>query len=345
MAYSAWAHSLPELLRQPIAISVMASLGLHGLFAATFSQQAQKSEPLPETVKVVELTPAERSRLPQSRLPQAFVPQTPLPTNQPPSLSNLFPTLPPGGASPFPPSGRSTNSLPYGTQSAAPWYWSMPPRQPLPNVVTPPANRTTVTIPQNPSQSPPTPTAATVKNPDLDRLIGSQAASPQPSPSPTPGTTPSPLPSPTATTRPNKIPATAIERMRELQAQRRATNLQPPPGETGDPAESVASGELSKWLEKYNIQSNLKTLEIPASSPQNLKGKVLVAVTVDATGKAIDKTAEVIQSSGNESLDQAALDAAKNHNFSPAAEGQAYLIVIRFGDESSANFQPFPSRS
>src|SRR6476646_11174225 len=100
MSYGSFLKSLPQALRQPTGIATIASLGVHGLLwivlpilplaSKTTESEAQRS------VQLVELTPAEQSRLPSFATPQLSLPHLP-------KTTNLFPSLP---------SLQSSNSLP-----------------------------------------------------------------------------------------------------------------------------------------------------------------------------------------------------------------------------------------
>ena len=87
------------LLRQPSTISVLASIGVHGLAWATLPLlPSQPERPVGRSqVRVVELSPAERLRLPETIPPLRST--NPLP---PPDLSSLPPSFPiPSNTSPL----------------------------------------------------------------------------------------------------------------------------------------------------------------------------------------------------------------------------------------------------
>ncbi|HEY9861407.1 MAG TPA: TonB family protein [Candidatus Obscuribacterales bacterium] len=149
MSYWSFIQSLPQALRQPSGIASIASIGLHGLLwivlpilplaSKTTESEAQRS------VQIVELTPAEQSRLPSFATPQLSLP--PLP-----QTTNLFPSLP---------SLQSSNSLPSSSSSpySLPLFpppstgFSFSPPMPLPAPLELPT--TQISIPDPPPSRPP----------------------------------------------------------------------------------------------------------------------------------------------------------------------------------------------
>ena len=70
------------------------------------------------------------------------------------------------------------------------------------------------------------------------------------------------------------------------------------------------------------------TPDFPASvQAQGIEGKVIVEVSVDASGKVID--VKVSSSSGNKELDSAAIDAAKTWVFTPDAAGKSGVEALQ----------------
>ncbi|HEY9632902.1 MAG TPA: TonB family protein, partial [Coleofasciculaceae cyanobacterium] len=129
MSYASFTKSFPSLIKtlplklfQPTGIAVMASIGIHALVGVSLPYlplaSQEKQGPL-RNVRLVELSPAEQSRLPQpAPLPsfpnqlQSLYPLPSAPSTSLPSLSSkdLYPlNLPPIG--PLPP-GSSALSLP-----------------------------------------------------------------------------------------------------------------------------------------------------------------------------------------------------------------------------------------
>lgn len=83
-----------QKLFTPTGIAVLASIGIHGVLAVLLPYMGNSSsqKPAPKTVQLVQLSPAEQSRLPQAALP------TPLQANQLQGLSPLS-----GLSTPYPP--------------------------------------------------------------------------------------------------------------------------------------------------------------------------------------------------------------------------------------------------
>ena len=98
--------TLPQQLAQPTGIAIAASLGLHallGLSLPSLSKASKQAEQNPRgNVKVMELTPAEESRVPSlAPSPTSVLQPPPLPYESqplpplPPSLSSYYPPLSP----------------------------------------------------------------------------------------------------------------------------------------------------------------------------------------------------------------------------------------------------------
>src|SRR6478672_4656810 len=169
MSYWSFIKSLPEVLRQPSGIATIASVGFHGLLwvilpVLPLSSKTTESE-AQRPVQLVELTPAEQSRLPSFATPQLSLP--PLP-----KTTNLFPSLP---------SLQSSNSLPSTSSSpynlplfaSPPTSFSFSPSLPLPAPVGVPL--TQIPIPDTPppppaSSQPPRLTGEFQERPGLDLL-------------------------------------------------------------------------------------------------------------------------------------------------------------------------------
>jgi hypothetical protein len=132
--------SIPDFLGQPAGIAAIASIGIHGAIAFLLplvSVNSTKNSPKPQaSVGMVELTPSEKSRVPQPGLP------SPVPLKgQLPQIPRLAP-IPQGKAGELPPPGLSAlspNGLPPGLSSTA--------LSPLPsNTPAPPADSATSLI-------------------------------------------------------------------------------------------------------------------------------------------------------------------------------------------------------
>ena len=102
MSYTSPITTLPQVLRQPIGIAVLASLGFHGLLWATLPRlhafSKLEADQQQRTVGLVELTPAEQNRLPQAATSETNTSQVTLPpfAMQPSVLPPMPPPLPSG---------------------------------------------------------------------------------------------------------------------------------------------------------------------------------------------------------------------------------------------------------
>lgn len=104
MSYVSLFKTLPETLGSSTSLAAIASLGIHGLLLAILPVlpfESKPSEPPQRTVGLVELTPAEQSRLPQVAtsdvtLPPFATQQSPLPPLPPPPpiQTGVFPSQP-----------------------------------------------------------------------------------------------------------------------------------------------------------------------------------------------------------------------------------------------------------
>ncbi|MBD2084048.1 hypothetical protein [Coleofasciculus sp. FACHB-542] len=104
MSYLSFIRNLPEKLTQPPLIAALASVGIHGVLAMTLPSLSASSKPEEQkprgTVKVVELTPAEQSRIPQLAPPPVSLPPSPNQTQLLPPLPPPSSVLPPIPSSP-----------------------------------------------------------------------------------------------------------------------------------------------------------------------------------------------------------------------------------------------------
>ncbi|MBD2740597.1 energy transducer TonB [Coleofasciculus sp. FACHB-1120] len=105
MSYLSFIKNLPEKLTQPPLIAALASVGIHGVLAMTLPSLSASSTKLEEqkprgTVKVVELSPAEQSRIPQLAPPPVSLPPIPNQTQLLPPLPPPSSVLPPIPSSP-----------------------------------------------------------------------------------------------------------------------------------------------------------------------------------------------------------------------------------------------------
>lgn len=191
--------------------------------------------------------------------------------------------------------------------------------------------------------------------------------SPSPSPKPeSPVAPPTPQPSPST--------AENLEKVREEQRQARAGNLQPDNQDTTSAADraaiaqqleqrrqafrnlitynpagttaerDVVTANFGNWLAQARQNSGNPELmwekqAIAASYPDaarslKLQGTALVGVLVNAEGKLMGEP-QLFQSSGYPILNQAALEAVKQHEFAAAGTVKAYSVEIRFEPPSA----------
>ncbi len=178
-----------DILRDPLAVTIMASIGLHAALGAyllpvlTKSQpEGKKAEPTP--VKVVELTPNELQRIPQSPAPAPVAVPTPAPAAVPPVYQPSVPVAP-----------------------TAPKFSTSIPISPI---RTPP--KKTVTQPPKTAKTPqPKKSPLPTKGTNFDPSVFDPAPTPQPTKSPTkPGKTTkvSPKPATQPTVKPTPQPVT-----------------------------------------------------------------------------------------------------------------------------------------
>ncbi|GAC1461363.1 MAG: hypothetical protein NVS2B14_09050 [Chamaesiphon sp.] len=117
MSSLSFVQTSSNILRQPSALAALASVGIHGLFALSLPILSHSSKPEEDqnmrgTVKVVELAPAQLSRLPQpSQLPPLAYQSQPLSSSPPlPYVAQPLPPLnsyPDIRSIPLPPLSRS----------------------------------------------------------------------------------------------------------------------------------------------------------------------------------------------------------------------------------------------
>ncbi|MBD1929113.1 TonB family protein [Trichocoleus sp. FACHB-90] len=108
MSHLSFIKDLPGKVSQPPVIAALASVGLHGVLAYTLPSLSASSNPEEQkprgTVKVVQLTPAEQSRIPQLAPPPVALPL--------PNPTGMFPPLPPPSSDALPPIPNIPNNYP-----------------------------------------------------------------------------------------------------------------------------------------------------------------------------------------------------------------------------------------
>lgn len=320
MSYSSIVEGLPEPLRQPNRLAIIASVAFHGVAFAVlpFLPTASTAVNTQRMVNLIELSASEQSRLPQFSASQ--LPQTGLPPGGLPPLG--LGTLPPG--------------LPnYAVDSPISFNPSVPRAQPEFTVVIP--------VPVRPSQAAqepdPDPTAA--------RLPGSEALVPQSTPNIPPFN-------------PNQLPdLTAANPAIPSGASPAPFFPSPSPGATEEPSASGASpspssqplapvpaGPGSEWLVEARqvsndpalmIQPQAVTLPYPEKlcrTPPKRPIPVQVLALVNPAGKLMTINGSInglrlIESTGYPSLNDVALDPA-NYSIRATGEYQAILYSSAF---------------
>lgn len=337
MAQPAFLDSLPGFLHQPTTLALLASLALHGIVGVSWpSDSDQPQMDSHRSVKLVELTPAE-----QSRLPQAALPTTPTVPTDP---TGLVPTVPSTVPSTIPTSPGLPN-LPLNPPTVTPWNWTYPYRSNIPAdpaIVDSPKRPTKPQTPKSPVQNQTNvkkfPTnladgnytvAGTVK------LPGAEQQEPTPTPEqtdPQPPATPKPSP----IVRPTKISDAAIEQLMKLRQQKRAALGQP--GAEGNPdsntdQQAAANNKVIEWMTRNSEVQLAGSKELAVSEPaSSFQGSVIVIAAIDAEGKA--SNIEIIDPAKDEAMNQAAVEVVKSQVFDQGTPNRGYLINVKFGNKT-----------
>lgn len=327
IALPALIKNLPEILRQPTNIGILASLGVHAVAAIAFSVTPPATpEAAQRKVQLIELTPEEQRLLPQVSTPQISLPSSQLPTQQLP-LANS-PTKLPAAKS------NSTDLYNFNPSPPPPLNWPplfVPPTQTFYPPYTPPITAQKP-IDNKPSDKKPDDKKTETKKPEENRTEEKKpAANEENKTASTQGTvqeTKMP-PGDRPSVRSETIPPAAIARLRELQAQQQqfAYNA------TGTSEPEVRDQYLT-WVQKVWKDKLPKKLEIAASLPafsctKKVEATTVMGVLADAEGKIVDQPVP-IQSSGYPVLNQTAMEAIKAHSFEKTTEQQAYLVYVKF---------------
>jgi hypothetical protein len=330
MSYSALIQSLPSpmrlVLKDPLGVSMLASVGLHGLFwvflpSLPNSLTAPQEPEIQREVGVVQLTSEELKRIPTSELPQQPVvslPQSsipPFPSRSPNQYS--FSPLPTQPAIPYLPPFPTSLYIP----SYTPPTFSLPP---LPSLrSTPPIRDGRSTPSPSPSTQPvPTPQPR-IEYPNLTgRASTTQLNDLQVSPRP--GVSASPTPS----------PQTLAEANRQLQERFRRLltyNAQGTRREDGNTA-------FGTWFYQELGRRSLEDLvseTINAPYPREAcflrrSIQVVYGVVVSSDNKISGEPRKLL-SSGYPIFDQRALEALQDHAFNNGTDAdQTYQVNINF---------------
>lgn len=322
MSYPVFIKSLPETLRQklkqPVWISAIASVGIHGILwivlplMPSASQEIEEPE-IPEPVGLIELSPFEQARLPDFSTPSLELP--PLATDPfaapPPDLYSL---------DPFPNSFSTTPAQP--AVPLDPFFLNPPPPPPpiVPRINQPP--QTT----QRPSPSPspsPSPTrrqplaGETTEVPDLAAL-GEE----------------SPTPAPPARS-PEEITQALLQEQEQLQALLQYN-------EEGTGVDAARQSYTSwfevavQWLGDNWNGENAPEVSITApyptaACPNQLEGATIIGALVDPEGKAVEEPApQILRRSGYGLFDLQAIELVKIYEFEQTGEPEAYRVNVKF---------------
>ena len=362
MSYASFTQSFPDFIKsfpqklfQPTGIAVMSSVGIHALLAVTlpYLPIASQEKPQPiRNVRLVQLTPAEQSRLPQLSPPSL----SPLP-NQ---LQSLYP-LPAYPSTPLPSLSSSRDSFLY----------NLPPISPLP----PASNGLSSSRTSQSSNKQPKSSTQQATNRQLavlkDSSVRIKPLNQRPTslteftPLPTvpipqqsifqrrelwqlPPVNPAPLPessnlSQTTGQSPSSSPTS-------LAAELRGTNqaMAPTSGQRNSTDNSRASvysdynKVVTDWLVRNEIATRPETIKISRNYPQKELssgepngGAVVVAVKVDENGKIIsDSLQPMVSSFSDGAFDKEALSTVGGYQFPSTGKAEAYLVQVQFKDDS-----------
>jgi hypothetical protein len=323
-------EKMMQLMRDPFALAVVASIGIHGLVWAGLPllPMSKPDDFKPkETVGVVELSPTEQLKLPDFANPSIGLPpvkkqtkasrdpfKQSLSTKTPPapslfdnsSLYNI-PILPPPPPVPF----LSINDLP-----------------PIPN------NQSPVIRVRRPEIKHRSITLKTPSSPTIPAPPTEGAATPQPSPAPAPSSDLTPA------QRSALILADANKRLenRELFAYNKANTTEGEVRQNIGSFSQIASTASQGNIENaWNTQKKIADLYPKDACPYKLKGNTLVGVLVQPDGKlalAPDGKAPlsptVIQSSGYPVLDKFAVDNISKRTFDKGDKYRVMLFPFQF---------------
>ncbi len=353
MSYASFTQSFPDFIKsfsqklfQPTGIAVMSSVGIHALLAVSLPYLPIASQDKPEpirNVKLVQLTPAEQSRLPQlsppslSPLPnqlQSLYPLPAYPSTPLPSLSSLRDSFPYNYAqiSPSPPVGNGLSS-PRTSQSSK--QTSKLPKKQQPSglgVSVAQGNEPPIVI-APPSRGSMLPGRDFRQNLS-DIVAGLAPATPLPPPpnsNQQTGQPPFPSPTPLGGTTGGTTQAMA-----------------PTSGEgnlTGNSSPSVYSDYnkvATDWLRRNEIASRPETIKISRNYPQKERssgelngGAIVVAVKVDENGKIISDSLQPMGSSYSDgAFYKEALSTVGGYQFPATGKAEAYFVQVQFKDDS-----------
>jgi hypothetical protein len=270
-----------DILRDPLAVTIMASIGLHATLGAFLLPIITKAQPEgkkaePSTVKVVELTPNELQRIPQLpkpiptpapvTIPPVYQPTTPVAPTVPTATIPATPVRTPAPKTPTKtPQPTKTPAVKPATKSSSvdfnPEKFNNPSPSPKPAKSPVKKGETKPSPTPTPSLKPTQPTKKVTTEPsnkpqpspeantDDDGGDSPQANNPAPQPTPANETPQPKTPSPTSTGEPNPTPS----------------GSQPAPGDgqSGGSYGSFAQAVSSKLQEYYTKYPDLKHIQLP----------------------------------------------------------------------------------
>ena len=307
------------ILRQPLTIAFLASIGVHGLLGIGLPLLSSEETTADEkgAVSLIELSPQERSQVPPASLAQPFpslLPQQPSPQ----------PTLTPTHPSPFPTIG-SSDLYKYPLTPPGPTFNYPETSSPIiiPSIIRP------VPVQPSPQSTPsPSPTAGTAPSPSptvstspsAKDLQGTQEATPDSSPAS------SPTPNPTDPAQAQKIALEQFGTFNEAGTTREAT-LASINGVLA--TQKISYDDLKD--RKPSIQRQLITAVYPKDAcPFKLERQAAIGVLIQPDGKPAAEP-QVITSSGFKGLDAAAIQYVKEEIIAKnkiEANGKYYQLPI-----------------
>ncbi|MBL1174499.1 hypothetical protein [Pantanalinema sp. GBBB05] len=330
-------------IRQPTTIALVASLGVHGLFLAglPFLSSVQSKQPKSEeTVQLIELTPAEQSRLPSSGLSQPFLsPMVPPRTTAAPSAPTTpnqtaaadaplydFPMVPPPPVVNYPP--ELDNPAPVQREQVT--FQDIPALKPSKPVnkseTTKPTTSEPAAAAQNEAEPPAAPSAEDLKSDDLSRSGRSRLTA-------------------------EEVFRLQQQAKQEQAAAQQQAYLQDMYGTFNAGAasleayqknmESLTSSaknlpERVDWQlpddeEKQQLAADVAKLYPTEACPFKLKATVVqVAAIVQPDGKLLGDKPYLVLSSGYKGLDQVALEYITKKQFKPEKDVQFLLFKLPF---------------
>lgn len=323
MTYSPITKALPEFLRGSNRLSLLASVGFHGLLFGVLALLPANSKGINtgRVVNLINLSPAERSRLPAFTKGAEIDPSVPPPAlNVPlfdlPSLAELpdFSLSSPSFNSEA--SGELvTPTLPSPSTTAVPEL--VPQQAPLLSfpIKIPPLKGPLAVNPENYTPLPP------------QLNIGSR-----PLPTLQPGFPLPPPDEPRAAASPPPLPEVSPRPEPTTSASPRPTR----------PGRTQATGRLGMWLvtarQAYDSdlvpQRQEAVYQYPeAACKDRLQGNAIVAALVDPGGRLVDSAIEnpiFLSTTGKPVLDEAAMSSIRNYDFASSGKYQALVLGFNF---------------